>query len=362
MLVTSQCVELMRRPALSVWRTPVAMSAWKHDSTGRSTSWLAQDSGPWHGSLPYENRPPRQEMGDGPRLRRPQRLFLRVRVCIAMLWCARRDSNPHARRHQNLNLGRLPIPPLAPWPQPTCSRSSCPMLASQPSFPTLQCAGRPLAEAATAGGMTWRLLEAAKRPPMPPRTLPRPAGRVVGERGLRQPEPAARPGRARERARYVRAMRPSPGSSTRHELRSAPAPRPRGGRARSCDSASSSCSPCVFTARIWALRGRAECRYLLRPGDGWLMGSRHGAADVTSRHPVVGRSARNRCGPYDRRRGERSRWWEYSRRTDRRHDESTGSHASGEPFRPCTSQAHRTAMGTTSPCVVPPQGLEPWTP
>ena len=157
------------------------------------------------------------------------------------------------------------------------------------------------------GGMTWRLLEAAKRPPMPPRTLPRPAGRVVGERGLRQPEPAARPGRARERARYVRAMRPSPGSSTRHELRSAPAPRPRGGRARSCDSASSSCSPCVFTARIWALRGRAECRYLLRPGDGWLMGSRHGAADVTSRHPVVGRSARNRCGPYDRRRGERSR-------------------------------------------------------
>ena len=27
--------------------------------------------------------------------------------------CARRDSNPHARRHQDLNLGRLPIPPLA---------------------------------------------------------------------------------------------------------------------------------------------------------------------------------------------------------------------------------------------------------
>ena len=35
MLVTSQQVELMRRPALSVWRTPVAMSAWKHDSTSR---------------------------------------------------------------------------------------------------------------------------------------------------------------------------------------------------------------------------------------------------------------------------------------------------------------------------------------
>ena len=32
-----------------------------------------------------------------------------VRAC----WYARRDSNPHARRHQDLNLGRLPIPPLA---------------------------------------------------------------------------------------------------------------------------------------------------------------------------------------------------------------------------------------------------------
>lgn len=28
-------------------------------------------------------------------------------------WCARRDSNPHALRHQNLNLARLPIPPRA---------------------------------------------------------------------------------------------------------------------------------------------------------------------------------------------------------------------------------------------------------
>jgi hypothetical protein len=27
--------------------------------------------------------------------------------------CARRDSNPHTRGHQNLNLARLPIPPLA---------------------------------------------------------------------------------------------------------------------------------------------------------------------------------------------------------------------------------------------------------
>ena len=35
--------------------------------------------------------------------------WVRVRAC----WYARRDSNPHARRHQDLNLGRLPIPPLA---------------------------------------------------------------------------------------------------------------------------------------------------------------------------------------------------------------------------------------------------------
>ncbi len=28
-------------------------------------------------------------------------------------WCARRDSNPHARGHQDLNLARLPVPPLA---------------------------------------------------------------------------------------------------------------------------------------------------------------------------------------------------------------------------------------------------------
>src|SRR6185295_4344903 len=28
-------------------------------------------------------------------------------------WCERRDSNPHALRRQNLNLVRLPIPPLS---------------------------------------------------------------------------------------------------------------------------------------------------------------------------------------------------------------------------------------------------------
>ena len=35
------------------------------------------------------------------------------RALVRSRWCARRDSNPHTRRHQNLNLGRLPVPPLA---------------------------------------------------------------------------------------------------------------------------------------------------------------------------------------------------------------------------------------------------------
>ena len=112
MLAVSRCVELMRCPALSAWRISVAMSAWKHDSTGRLTSWPAQDSVLWRVSLLYENRPPRWEVGaDCPRLRRPQELFLRVRVCIAMLWCPRRDSNPHARRQRLLRPRCLPIPP-----------------------------------------------------------------------------------------------------------------------------------------------------------------------------------------------------------------------------------------------------------
>lgn len=34
-----------------------------------------------------------------------------VRVCIAMLWCLRRDSNPHARRQRLLRSRCLPIPP-----------------------------------------------------------------------------------------------------------------------------------------------------------------------------------------------------------------------------------------------------------
>ncbi len=33
--------------------------------------------------------------------------------CTKARWCARRDLNPHASRHQNLNLACLPIPPLA---------------------------------------------------------------------------------------------------------------------------------------------------------------------------------------------------------------------------------------------------------
>ena len=52
MLAMSQRVELMRHPALSAWRIPVAMSAWKHGSTGRSTSWPVHDCELWHGLLP----------------------------------------------------------------------------------------------------------------------------------------------------------------------------------------------------------------------------------------------------------------------------------------------------------------------
>ena len=60
----------------------------------------------------HEQRPPRwvsvvQHLEPHPSLFRLG--WVRVRAC----WYARRDSNPHARRHQDLNLGRLPIPPLA---------------------------------------------------------------------------------------------------------------------------------------------------------------------------------------------------------------------------------------------------------
>ncbi len=45
----------------------------------------------------------------------------RFQVCLhqvsipynCVIWCERRDSNPHAFRRQNLNLVRLPIPPLS---------------------------------------------------------------------------------------------------------------------------------------------------------------------------------------------------------------------------------------------------------
>ena len=36
-------------------------------------------------------------------------------VSCAKAWCERRDSNSHAFRRQNLNLVRLPIPPLSQW-------------------------------------------------------------------------------------------------------------------------------------------------------------------------------------------------------------------------------------------------------
>ena len=54
-----------------------------------------------------------------------QNPFLRARVTTSLVSCARRDSNPHALGHWNLNPARLPIPPLARRTSltgaPTCS-------------------------------------------------------------------------------------------------------------------------------------------------------------------------------------------------------------------------------------------------
>lgn len=59
MLAVSRCVELMKRPVLSVWRIAAVGSVWKRCSTGRSTSWPVQGCAQWRVSLLYENRPPR---------------------------------------------------------------------------------------------------------------------------------------------------------------------------------------------------------------------------------------------------------------------------------------------------------------
>src|SRR5690606_21622951 len=44
-------------------------------------------------------------------LHRPSRSFSAFPSAVLPAWCGRRDSNPHALRHWNLNPARLPIPP-----------------------------------------------------------------------------------------------------------------------------------------------------------------------------------------------------------------------------------------------------------
>ena len=45
--------------------------------------------------------------------KRPQARATRASRNRNRHWCERRDSNPHARRHWNLNPARLPVPPLS---------------------------------------------------------------------------------------------------------------------------------------------------------------------------------------------------------------------------------------------------------
>jgi hypothetical protein len=51
--------------------------------------------------------------------------------------CARRDSNPHTRRHWNLNPARLPIPPLARAVQPTGPATDRPRHRPAPPHSTI---------------------------------------------------------------------------------------------------------------------------------------------------------------------------------------------------------------------------------
>ena len=81
----------------------------------------------------------RQRHGDAQAPLERAQMFPRF-ACIELLfldmfvirfWCERRDSNPHAFRRQNLNLVRLPIPPLSPCSQCT----SATHYAAHPSQP-----------------------------------------------------------------------------------------------------------------------------------------------------------------------------------------------------------------------------------
>ena len=45
------------------------------------------------------------------RMKKAANSFQSLRLFCGILWCPRRDSNPHTLRHMDLNHARLPIPP-----------------------------------------------------------------------------------------------------------------------------------------------------------------------------------------------------------------------------------------------------------
>src|SRR5690606_18720215 len=98
------------------WRPP----AMRYGSTG--TRWWSPRSGVagspvsmswrWTRPMPTTRTPTRRAWGaTTPETRTSEVGGTRRRPTHHL--CARRDSNPHARGHQDLNLARLPITPLA---------------------------------------------------------------------------------------------------------------------------------------------------------------------------------------------------------------------------------------------------------
>src|SRR5277367_5070223 len=63
--------------------------------------------------MPARPRWPARKLRGGARARRWTQ---RKPSFKTVLWCERRDSNPHGVTHWNLNPARLPVPPLSPRP------------------------------------------------------------------------------------------------------------------------------------------------------------------------------------------------------------------------------------------------------
>src|SRR3954469_15296371 len=62
-------------------------------------------------SCPMTALPSRAYCETGHNEKRPHLLFSCMEAVRRILWCPRRDSNPHTLRHMDLNHARLPIPP-----------------------------------------------------------------------------------------------------------------------------------------------------------------------------------------------------------------------------------------------------------